>query len=162
MPAPISLSTRIICIICIMCIICIKAIDGDGFCWQAQKVTAKPSTSSCLARASSLFLTTCSGIFLSAASSNPTLFVRRPAQVRKSGAPSGRRLWRSTTYPVLVSSWPADGKSIWICEQGGLPVVLELRGRLASPRWSWTRRRGLQAWPQAPGGLMTRTQHWQA
>ena len=28
--------------------------------------------------------------------------------------------------PVLVSSWPVDGKSIWICEPGGLPVVLAL------------------------------------
>ena len=30
----------------------------------------------------------------------------------------------------------------------GLPVVLALRGRLASPLWSWTRRGGLQAWPR--------------
>ena len=34
---------------------------------------------------------------------------------------------RSTTYPVLVSSWPADGKSIWVCEPGlRRPVVLAL------------------------------------
>ena len=30
-------------------------------------------------------------------------------------------------YQVLVSSWPADGKSIWVCEPGlRRPVVLAL------------------------------------
>ena len=108
---------------------------------------------------SSLLSTTCSGIFLSAVSSNPTLFVRKPASLRKSGAPSGRRLWRGTTCPELVSSWPAGGNSIWICEPESRPVVLALRSRLTSPRWSWTHSRTHKA-----GGPTTSAQRawWSA
>ena len=52
--------------------------------------------------------------FLSATTSNPTLFARRrPALPRRGGPPSGRRSWRRTTCQELVSSWPADGKNIW-------------------------------------------------
>ena len=43
----------------------------------------------------------------------------------------------------LASGW----KKYLDMRAGDRPVVLALRGRLASPRWSWTRRRVLQAWP---------------
>ena len=44
----------------------------------------------------------------------------------------------------LASGW----KEYLDMRAGGRPAVLALRGRLASPLWSWTRRRGLQPWPR--------------